>query len=53
MCNCKHSANAPFCNGTHRDVVKFYAKSHRGFWEIAGQFAYWGSFVIFAYNFYT
>ena len=31
LCNCKNSANAPFCNGTHRDMIRYLHKTHRGF----------------------
>ncbi|NDW60341.1 hypothetical protein G0P98_28295, partial [Yangia sp. PrR004] len=24
LCNCKSSANAPFCNGTHRQAIRQY-----------------------------
>ena len=47
------SANAPFCNGTHRDVVRFHAMSHRGFWEILGVMGYMASFGIVLWNYYT
>lgn len=53
LCNCKNSANAPFCNGTHRDMIRAYHKSHRGFYEIWGEIAYIMSFVYMYWNWYT
>jgi CDGSH-type Zn-finger protein len=53
MCNCKMSSNAPFCNGTHKDVVKFHIKSHRGRVEFMGQFLYFFTFGYMIWNFYT
>ncbi len=53
LCNCKNSANAPFCNGTHRDLIRAYHKSHRGFYEIWGEIIYYLSFVYMYWNWYT
>ena len=53
LCNCKNSANAPFCNGTHRDLIKFHHKSHRGFYEIWGEVAFYAGFVYMYWNWYT
>jgi len=53
MCTCKMSANSPFCNKTHKDVVKYYLKSHRGFYELWGQVVFYSGWVYFFWNFYT
>ena len=53
LCNCKNSANAPFCNGTHRELIKFHHKSHRGFYEIWGQVGFYAGFVYMYWNWYT
>lgn len=49
LCNCKLSANAPFCHtGTHKLLYKWILKSHRGFFNVFGYgmflsvAAYWG-----------
>ena len=47
------STNAPFCNGTHRTVVKYHLTSHRGFAEIASTWVYIASWVYMLWNFYT
>ena len=53
MCNCKNSANAPFCNGTHRDMIRAHHKSHRGFYEIWGEAVFYLGFVYMYWNWYT
>lgn len=53
ICNCKNSANAPFCNGTHRELIKYYHKTHRGFYEIWGEIVYFLGFVYMYWNWYT
>lgn len=53
MCQCKQSANAPFCNGTHRDIIRYHHKSHRGFYEIWGYIAFMLGWVYMYWNWYT
>ena len=53
LCNCKNSANAPFCNGTHRDMIKYHHKTHRGFYEIWGEIGFYLGFVYMYWNWYT
>ena len=53
LCNCKFSANAPFCNGTHRDVIRYYHKTHRGFYEIWGVITFYAGFAYMFWNWYT
>lgn len=53
ICNCKFSANAPFCNNTHRNLVRYYHSTHRGFYEIYGMVAFYLGFVYMIWNFYT
>ena len=53
LCNCKFSPNAPFCNGTHTELVKFYNKSHRGFYEIVGVAVYSLGWLYILWNFFT
>ena len=50
LCNCKFSANAPFCNGTHRDVIRYYHKTHRGFYEIWGYISFYLGFGYMFWN---
>ena len=52
LCNCKLSANAPFCNGTHQHIWKWGAKNHRGFWGITGVAAFWASWGYWMFTFY-
>ena len=33
ICNCKQSANAPFCNGTHKVLAKLFTQTHFGFFR--------------------
>lgn len=53
LCNCKMSANAPFCNGTHRELVKYHHKTHRGFYEIWGYMSFWIGCIYMYWNWYT
>lgn len=53
LCNCKNSANAPFCNGTHRDIIKYHHSTHRGFYEIWGEIGFYLGFVYMYWNWYT
>lgn len=53
ICNCKFSANAPFCNNTHRDVVRYHHSTHRGFYEIWGYWAFMAGFGYMYWNYYT
>lgn len=53
ICSCKFSANAPFCNGTHKSIMRYHHKTHRGFVEIWGFVAFFGWFGYFYWNFYT
>ena len=53
ICQCKMSANAPFCNGTHRDYLKYFAGTHRGRFELTGQFLFYSGWVFMLGNFYT
>ena len=52
LCNCKMSANSPFCNGTHQHIWKWGAKNHRGFWSIAGTSSFWITFGYWWLTFY-
>jgi len=53
ICNCKVSANAPFCNGTHRVLAKYYNSTHRGFAEIWGTIAFFACSGYMTWNYYT
>ena len=52
LCNCKMSANAPFCNGTHQHVWKWANKQHRGFWSIWGVASFWATMGYWMFTFY-
>mmetsp|Transcript_62094 Transcript_62094/g.72210 ORF Transcript_62094/g.72210 Transcript_62094/m.72210 type:complete len:189 (+) Transcript_62094:27-593(+) len=53
ICQCKHSANAPFCNGTHRQVLKYHYSTHRGFYEWWGQVGFYAGWAYIFWNFYS
>ena len=53
ICNCKMSANAPFCNNTHRDQAKFQARTHIGRTQFFGMCLFWSGWVYMLWNFYT
>ena len=52
MCNCKLSANAPFCNGTHRQWLRWAHKHHRGFWGLWGVASFWITVTYWMTTFY-
>ena len=52
MCNCKMSANAPFCNGTHQSLIRWVYRQHRGFWGLNGVAAFWLSLGYWMFTFY-
>ena len=52
LCNCKLSANAPFCNSTHQHIVRWGHKNHRGFWGMWGMVSFWGCFSYWFFTFY-
>jgi len=53
ICNCKFSANAPFCSNTHREVIRNFYRSHRGFYEVWGQLTFYLGWVYIFWNYYT
>ena len=52
LCNCKMSANAPFCNGTHQHVMKWVGKHHRGFWGLTTIGTWWACVGYWMFTFY-
>jgi hypothetical protein len=46
------SANAPFCNGTHKQVMKWALKSHKGFFHVTGYCLFFVAFFYWGYNWY-
>lgn len=52
LCNCKMSANAPFCNGTHMHVMRWAHKTNRGMWGMWGVTAFWSCFGYWMFTFY-
>ena len=53
ICQCKFSANAPFCNNTHRLLARYYHQSHRGFIEIWGEILFFVGWGYLFWNYYT
>mmetsp|Transcript_141602 Transcript_141602/g.200514 ORF Transcript_141602/g.200514 Transcript_141602/m.200514 type:complete len:188 (+) Transcript_141602:57-620(+) len=51
ICQCKHSANAPFCNGTHRLYIRNYLSTNKGHYEFSGICVFWLGWVYILWNF--
>ena len=52
LCNCKMSSNAPFCNGTHQQVMRWAYKNHRGFWGMTLVGTWWACVGYWMFTFY-
>ena len=52
LCNCKMSSNAPFCNGTHQQVMRWAYKHHRGFWGMTLIGTWWSCVAYWMFTFY-
>jgi len=53
LCNCKQSANAPFCNNTHKLLARNHATTHFGLWRTVGGWSVLGFFGVIWWNYYS